>query len=290
MGKRLLFLTVFIVIAFSTFITLQKVEALKGGLKEGKDFYIPSSQFLKPAILGYDSMAADLYWLRAVQYIGDRFWFEKKYPQLYPILDLVTDLDPKFEYAYEVGGIILSVYAKRIDESIAILKKGDEEELGYWELPFYLGFNYFYYLGDYTTAADYIVRASEMPRSPAYLPKLAARLHAQAGNPETALEFLYRVYEATEDENVKKELEERMKDVMVERDIQYLEGAIDVYKERFGEYPETLDLIVSRGIIKSIPEEPFGGYYYIDSETRVIKSSIKKERLKVYRQKLIRND
>ena len=289
MRKGVLLLLSLAILSTGAFLSFKRIDAMKAGLREeGRGIYIPSSQFLRPAVLGYDAMVADLYWLKSVQYIGDRYWFKKRYPQIYPLLDLVTDMDPKFEYAYEVGGIILSVYGRRIDESIALLKKGYKNDLGYWEIPFYIGFNYFYYLGDYETAADYLEKAVAMPRSPAYLPKLVARLRAQAGKPSTALEFLKRVYNSTDDENVRKELEKRMKEVMVERDIQFLEGAIKVFKERFGRAPDDIALLVSKGIINRIPEEPFGGYYYIDPETHEVKSSVVKERLRVYRQNLIK--
>ncbi len=276
-------------IAILLFATFKKVEALKGEIEMGGEgLFIPSSRFLKPAVLGFDTMVADLYWLRTVQYIGDDFWFEKKYPHLFQLIDLVTDMDPTFEYAYEVGGIVLSVYTGRIEESIRILEKGYRQDLGYWEIPFFLGFNYFYYLGEYEKAARYLTEASKLPRSPAYLPKLAAKLYAKAGDPDTAIEFLIQVYRSTDDERMKREIEERIKEVMVERDIQFLKRAVEVYRDRFGEYPDGLDLLVARGIIDSLPEEPFGGYYYIDPDTKEVRSSVKKEGLRIYKQRLIR--
>ena len=287
--KKLVFPAAIVILVFLFVLTFNKVELLKTDSKDaGRRIFVPSSKFLKPAVLGYDSMAAAFYWLKTIQYIGDSTQSKRKYPQIYPLLNLVTDLDPKFEYAYEVGGVILSVYAKRIEESIALLKKGDKEGLGYWEIPFFIGFNYFYYLGDYDSAARYISKAAQMPRHPAYLPKLAARLYAQAGSPELALDFLQRVYENTQDENVKRALEERMKDVLVERDVTFLNKALKIYRERYGKYPVDINLLVSKGIIKELPKEPFGGHYYIDSRTHEVKSSVKKERLKVHKQKLIK--
>lgn len=282
-GKKWVVFLIFIFLASFTFVTSRKIDTLREGLESGGEaLYIPPSKYLKFALLGFDQLASDFYWLKAIQYIGDKKIERKKYPQLYPLLDLVTDLDPKYEYAYEVGGVILSVRSKRIDESIALLKKGDEKELGYWEIPFFLGFNYFYYLGDYTSAAQYISKASKMARSPAYLPKLAARLYAHAGSPETALVFLKEVYKNTKNEDIKIELEDRINEVIVERDILFLERAIDSYKDRYGEAPKDLSFLVSKRIIKELPREPFGGYYYMDSETMEIKSSVIKERLRVF--------
>ena len=179
--------------------------------KENSDefFYVPSGEFLKVASLGYNKMLADLYWLKALQHIGDNEWGKKGYPYLFPILDLVTDLDPKFEYAYEVGGVVLSVYTDRIAESNKLLKKGVSQDLQAWELPFYLGFNHFYYMEDYEKAAFYMSKAAKTPNRPAYVPRLAARLYVESGSANTALDFLISVKESTKDERVRKELDRR---------------------------------------------------------------------------------
>ena len=170
-----------------------QLDRLRHGGNE-PDLTLPSGRFLKVAVLGYRQVAADFFWVKATLYIGDTVRAARGYPQLYPLADLVTDLDPRFLVPYQAAGITLSVYAERPDESTRILTKGMRERPDYWVFPFYVGFNYFYHLHDYLTAAKFLEQASALPDRPAYLPSLVARLYAQAGRPETALEFLARMY------------------------------------------------------------------------------------------------
>lgn len=251
--------------------------------------YVPSGEFLKVVSLGYNKMLADLYWLKALQHIGDKKWEAEGYPYLFPILDLVTDLDPKFEYAYEVGGVVLSVYTDRIAESNKLLEKGVNQNLQAWELPFYLGFNHFYYLEDYEKAAFYISKAAKTPGRPAYVPRLAARLYVESGSANTALDFLISVKESTKDERVRKELDRKIKEVVVERDIVVLENAIMQYKKRYYKAPQKLDYLLSKGILNRLPVEPLGGYYFLDSETGEVKSSTIKERMRLYKTGRLKN-
>ena len=74
--------------------------------------YVRSPQALGRMVLGFDALAADLYWIRAIQhYGGDRLAAEgprRRYELLYPLLDITTSLDPYFNIAYRFGAIFLS--------------------------------------------------------------------------------------------------------------------------------------------------------------------------------------
>ena len=281
--KYLLIPLLFFALSASILSIQWRIDELRGGYAQAEEFmYLPSGKYLKPAVLGYDQLAADLLWLQAVQYVGGKEQSVRGYKWLYHILDIVTTLDPKFDYAYQSGGVILSVYAHRIEESNELLKKGYRENPGVWQIPFYLGFNHFFYLDDYQTAASYITRASLLPGRPAYLPKLAARLYAQAGTPELAIEFLHRIYQSTADERLREELQIRIKEVIVERDINLLEAALSRYKLITGKGARDLRDIVDKGILKSIPQEPFGGDYFLDSKTNEVKSSSRRKRLRIH--------
>ena len=77
--------------------------------KEGIDIIVPSGQYMKVAVLGYNNVIADLYYLKAHQYVGTQEVRKADFPQLYPIIDLVTDLDPKFLTPHLFGGLALSL-------------------------------------------------------------------------------------------------------------------------------------------------------------------------------------
>ncbi|MCC7203286.1 MAG: hypothetical protein IT393_11585 [Nitrospirae bacterium] len=243
---------------------------------------LPKGEYLKAAVIGYEQLTADIIWLQVVQVIGDDTVTPDGYEWIYHALDVVTTLDPKFDYAYQLGGITLSALGNAPEKSNALLYKGMRENPDVWQIPFYIGFNNFFYLNEYGKAAEYMARASELPGHPEYLPKLASRLYVQAGDPDVALDFLLKMYKESGDDKVRITLDRRIKEVTVERDALFLEEAIKKYKAVFKAYPERLIELVERGIIVELPAEPLGGYYYFNPEDGRVYSSVVKDRMKVY--------
>lgn len=276
-----LFLIFLAIILFQT--QIDKIKANYSKIEEMK--YLPSGQFLKGAALAYDELFADFLWIKAVVYFGEQYQKDKNYKWLYHLLDIVVTLDPYFEYPYEFGGIALAYWTKDVSHSIRLLKKGmlniPKTHPRYWTIPFFLGFNYMYYKKDFATAARYLEEATKYPGHPQYLPFLVTRLYTNAKDPEIAIKFLMEIDRTTNNEKVKKDIKKRIKEVVVERDIQILERARDHYKNKTGSYPSKLEDLVSAGLLKEIPGEPFGGKYFI-KEDHSIQSSVVKKRMEVY--------
>jgi len=245
--------------------------------------YLPKGEYLRVAVLGYRQMAADLIWLKAVQHFGERKQTTEGYLWAYHAVDVLTDLDPKFAFAYQASGIVLGVWANLPRESIALLTKGMRHNPDVWQLPFYVGYDYFYELHDPVQAAKYLRIASELPGAPAYLPKLAARMTVEAGDPDAALEFLQRLYQQLQDERLRESLVQRMKEVVAERDIRFLEEGVRRYKSRYGKRPANLNDLVTKGIIQQIPEEPLGGVYELKPSDGTVASTGLRQRLRVHR-------
>jgi hypothetical protein len=197
-------------------------------------------------------------------------------------VDVVTDLDPKFTLAYLAAGTVLGVWANRPEESIAILTKGMRHNPDAWELPFFIGYDYFYELCDPGSAAKYFRIASKLPGAPAYLPQLAARMTVEAGDPEAALEFLYRLYQQMPDVRAREVLERRIREVTTERDIRFLERAVRRFKDRYGKFPRDPKDLVTAQIVETIPMEPLGGSYEVRSDGTVLSTGLT-ERMKVHR-------
>jgi len=244
---------------------------------------LPPGEYLKPALLGYHHLGADVLWLRFVQVLGKKRNTPDEFEWMYHALDVITTLDPRYAYAYQVGGIVLTELAHRVDLSNRILEKGAEANPEVWWLPFNLGYNYFFHLGDSRRAAEYIARAARLPGGPAYLPGLATRMYAEANDPNLALDFLSTMWRQTDNAYVKAELETRMKELIIERDIGLLEAAVTRYHGRRGSLPARLDDLVRSGELARVPPEPFGGEYQLNSNTGKIVSSTHPARLHVLR-------
>ena len=247
--------------------------------------YLPSGKFLKGMALSYDELLADLLWIKAIGYFGSHAVTDKNYEWLYHILEITTDLDPRFQYPYEFGGVIFATEIGDIDKSTQLLKKGmlfvPKDHWRYWNFPFLIAFNYMFYKKDYKTAAQYLEMAAKLPGSPEYLPLLIARLYANANSSEVAITFLRQMIKNTESKNSRKQLEKRLKEVMVDRDIRKLENARDLFLTKEGRYPKNLEELVEKGFIAAIPKEPMGGEYWMSSEDHAVYSSMA-DKLKVH--------
>jgi hypothetical protein len=192
-------------------VVQQKIDRQKGTFEKIEKFsYLPSGQFLSVAALEYREAFADLLWLRAIQYVGSADRNEMGNSWFFGVLDRVTDLDPNFAYAYQFGGIVLSVMSDEVALSNAILEKGLKNRPDYWQIPFHLGFNYFYHMKDSLEAAKYMEIASKIEGHPPYLPLLVARFYSKGDEEKTALVFLLSVYENTRDERIKMKIAERI--------------------------------------------------------------------------------
>jgi tetratricopeptide (TPR) repeat protein len=243
---------------------------------------LPQGEYLKPALLGYHHLGADILWLRLVQVIGKKRNSEDEYEWIYHALDVVTTLDPQYAYAYYAGGIILGDLANRPDLSNRLLERGVKANPDEWNIPFLLGYNHYFLLGDPAKGAQYIMQAASLPGGPSYLPGLATRMAAEAGSPETALAFLEARLRETQDPEMRESLARRMKEVIIERDLHILESAVEAYRTQHQNLPATLMDLVATGTLHALPQEPFGGDYRLNSKTGAVSSSTHPERLRTF--------
>lgn len=245
--------------------------------------YLPKGEYLKVAVLGYRQAVADLIWVKAVHLLGGRQRAVEEYRAAYHAVDVLTDLDPKFVYAYQATGTILAIWGNLIPESVAILTKGVTHNPEVWELPFLLGYTYYFEQREPAKAAPYFRLASRLKGAPGYLSGLATRMTVEAGDLDAALEFLQRMYQQQQDPRLREGLEQRIREVVAEKDIGFLEGGVRQYRARYGRLPLRLEDLVTRGIIQQIPEEPLGGSYRLNSADGTVTSTGLRHRLRVYR-------
>ena len=253
---------------------------LQEGVQKIQRFmFLPQAQVLRVATLGYYGVAADLLWIQAIQAMGERKVTEEAGRWIYRVLDILTTLDPKFVRVYEAGGLALCTLVILPEESNALLEKGMKHNPDVWQLPFYLGINYYFEFGDDAKAAEYVARAARLPEAPAYLSGLAARLYVSAKAPQNAVELMASLYEQAVDGEVRHVLEQRLKEAIVERDLQMLEEAIRRYRDRYSKQPSQLEDLVAQGVLNALPRDPFGRRYLYDPSTQVVSNGAVKERM-----------
>lgn len=237
-----------------------------------------NGQALRHLALGQYTTAADIFWLRMVQYLGTKAASEAEWPQIRQLIDEITDLDPDYGYAYEVGGLILSSTG-RIEESDAILEKGMDHVPNRWQLPFLAAHNHWYERGNLMDGARLLFRAASIEGSPNYLTGLAARLSSGANQIDVAIDLLTATLAQGVPDQAGQLMLRKRDELLVERDLRWIEGHIAQYLERWGTYPTTLAALLASKQVDRLPVAPDGSLYEYDPSTGAVFSAMLPTRL-----------
>jgi len=229
--------------------------------------YFPTGRMMKRLVLGYDEMAADLVWLRMIQYYGQHKQSDRRYDYLGHIVDVLTDLDPRFIHAYTFGALLLTDDAKDPSRGLGILKKGAEYNPMDWRLPFMSGFIHYVFLGDYDGAARYFVRSSSLPDAPDFAGRFAAYVYGRKGDSDVSLELWSNLYHRSENEYEKLAALRYIKRIHTER----LDLLVRRFEDMYGRYPLDLTELVKVGWFEDLPRPPDGSLYYLDPDDGKVK-------------------
>ena len=232
------------------------------------ELYLPNGSYLKMLSLDFDSLLSDLFWIKGSIYFGSQYRKkQQEYKWLYHILNLSTDLDPKYYDVYWYGSSILP----SVDESIRFLEKGRIHFPNDWKIPEMIGFYHHFYQKDYLSAANYYEIASNCPGHPPYVPSLSGRFYTEAGDIESAIRVLKNFYDTSDRKDLRDDFAKRIKQL---EDIKMLEGKLDLFRKWFKKNPKKLKDLVEAGVIPTLPKEPYGGKYLWDAKrNRVVSSS-----------------
>ncbi len=226
--------------------------------------YFPSGKFLKPVVIEYENFVADLVWLRAIQYYGHHLMTDRRYTWLGHIFNILTQLDPKFVGAYRFGGMTLAWDAREPEEAIKLLRRGMRLNPLRWEFPFDIAFIYYMILKDYERAGDYFYLAGRMPETWGISQRWAAFSYGKSENRRDFGKIIFQdLYQSTKNPEMKKIARRGLKFIKREEDIDYLQGGVDKYYQKYKKYPKNLQELLTFGFIDSIPKEPTGGFYNI---------------------------
>ena len=234
--------------------------------------YVRSPEALTRVALSYDSLLADVYWIRAVQHYGGTKLSSdpnKQYDLLYPLLDLTTSLDPRFDVAYIFGSLFLAEPPPggpgRPDLAIALLKKGLEAQPQKWELAQSLGFVHYWWLQDYVEAAAWFAKAAAFPNAPVWMGPLAATTLAQGGRRESSRLLWQQIERTVGNEWFRNEAARRLRQLDAMDELEGLQQVVSVFQERAGRLPSGWDDLRRAGFLRGIPVDPAGAPYRLRS-------------------------
>jgi tetratricopeptide (TPR) repeat protein len=190
--------------------------------------FVPAESVVKAGVSGYDNLVADALWLSLIQYYGDRYFSpDRQMHNLDRMVGLITDLDPKFWFAYWLGAWALADNLQ-VDAALRILERGEERNPQEANFPYLQGFIQFLVRSDYPAAAACFLRAAEKPildwpEQQRFARSMAARMYRQGGQTELALQLWRGLYEQAGDK--------ALRDIAA-RNVARLEAEITLKKSR----------------------------------------------------------
>jgi len=238
------------------------------------------------------ALASDLYWIRAVQYFGGHTRVAQQraldplqpppalaadppvsFDLLYPLLDIATTLDPRFNIAYRFGAIFLSEQSPhgpgRPDLAVSLLEKGLKATPGKWQYWHDIGFVYYWNLHDYLKASEAFRRGADLPGAPWWLRSMAATMLAKGGDRDTSRLLWRQLYDTANNEYARNAARTKLMQLKAIDDIEQLQQAIDGFNARHGLPVTTWSELLAAGALRGIPRDPSGTPYRLAPGSRV---------------------
>lgn len=266
-----------------TSITLLLLAALISGIiflqKKHDDFSPPFSTKLKAVTrnlmsdsilpyvtFGFTNIITDIYWLRAVQ---DLTVWDGRDPYYLNYFRNISALDPTFEYPY-LFSILVVPKRKNVEvlnDVATIAERGITNIPQSWQIPFYLGTQYFQFTRQYSPADHYLGIAASREGAPegvyllysTYVAKRAPQRIQDAEDAIIAKELFSVIYNNTTNETIKKMAENGIEEYRITN---MLRRGIVAFNERFKRYPKNPEELLSANLISLPPE--FLEYFTIE--------------------------
>jgi len=233
--------------------------------------YFGSAKAVKVLAFGYDSLLADIYWMRTIQYYGRREEANRRlvrYKNLATFLEITTMLDPDLLDAYRAGSSLLAepdpLGAGQPEEAIRLLDRGISSHPSDWRLYFDKGFVYYWQFKDFAQAGRVWLAASRMAGAPYWMEGLAAMAMSKGGAVETARALWIRQYESSSRPEMRENARNYLASLQIDEDRWTIEFFIEKFRRKTGRLPAGFDDLIRAGYLTSIPRDPSGVPYSYD--------------------------
>jgi hypothetical protein len=250
-----------------------RVDHALGAFRAQDDvLYLWKGSQVKRLVPGFEQLAADLYWLRTVQYFGGERAFakDKRFDLLYPLIEITTTLDPRMEIAYRYGAVFLAeqfpIGAGRPDLGRAVLERGVANNPGSWRLRQELGFFHFVYRRDAKSAAEVLLEASRIPGAAFWLRNLAAEILGKGGERDIARRMWRETFEQSEG-SLKENARIHIMVLDAADAVERLDARVALFHERMGRLPRSLGELSSAGLAGGPLVDPAGVPFEYDPQT-----------------------
>ncbi len=215
--------------------------------------------------MGFHPAVASFLWATTMPEILDLF---NKKTEFFPDLAFVNAVDPKMSYPYAFAVLTLPAVPAEDDpqavaQAYAIGVQGIANGDTDWRIPYYMATNEFLYAKDDVEAAKYYNLAAETPGIPGYAERFSLNFGIETNQRQKTEQLWETIKDSTNDPEVQARAQAYIDHL---QDFDYLDAASAIYKKEFGVFPTSTDELVAKGIIPSVPVDPFGFTFIIQKD------------------------
>lgn len=232
-------------------------------------------EIAQASCLEFHGIVADYLMLKTMTFLGKKIGEDEKlnseeWKRVHQMLLQVTDLDSRFWDPYLLAETMLTWEAGMFEEVNNMLIKATEHRPRDFRPWYFLSFNHFYFMKDFKKAAKYLEEAAKRPGAPFYLSGLAARLSLYGDETDTGIIFLEDMLRETSEPKIRIYIEKRLEALKA---LNTLEKGVKQFKKTYIKLPASFKELISSGIIKEIPQDPYGGEFVLLKNGRVYTTS-----------------
>jgi hypothetical protein len=271
-GRGLVLLALFVAV----YLLQSRIDLHFGEYRATEEIlYVEDGDLLKKLTMGFENLAADLYWLRTVQYFGGKRLSvtNKNYDLLEPLLWITVKLDPNFKIAYTYGSTFLSepfpMGAGLPLKGVTLIDEGIRTHPDYWRFYLDKGFIYFWYLQDYQKAAEIFLQGSKIEGAPYWMVATAGRTLTRGGDRETARGLWQILRDSAETDQQRENAIMHLKQLDALDQMEILERVIQAYRGKTGAYPANWAELIENRFLPSTPLDPSGAPFVLEPEGKV---------------------
>ncbi len=174
-------------------------------------------------------------------------------------------LDPYFQEAYMLVQGFIPWEAKKPKTAISLLSISDKHRSWDWFPSRYIGFDYYYFLGDYGKASEIFLETAKRKGAPIFFALLGARFALKGQRTTAAIQMLLSMLKDPGlDDEKREEIKKRLEAL---KGVSLLERSVNRYHKKYGRYPSSLSDLIDKGFLQHMPVNPYGGKFFLNPET-----------------------
>lgn len=220
----------------------------------------PAAAMVRSFDLGLHSAIASLLWLD----VRTELPFLRQGVQHFLTgLKLINDLDPRWSTPYAFTVLVLPnvpAYKERVPVALAVGERALAAADPNWTIPFYMGTIYQLELKDHANAARYFDLAAATAGVPEIIRRFAINYGIHPESLAATKQAWAVIYATSPDPAVRERATGHVAHLEI---LEYLNAAVQVFRQKTGRYPADLEEVVRAGILPNIPEDPFGFQFKI---------------------------